>query len=99
MDLSEGRDNNVSSGSVFSGIERAKLELCCSDDLIYQFAYSLHMNPAPASVFVCFKFSFPSSVHNTLMEVIRMTQAATAAGGEKHCNRFLGLFLLFTKCW
>ena len=35
MDLSEGRDNNVSSGSVFSRIERAKLELCCSDDLIY----------------------------------------------------------------
>lgn len=39
------------------------------------------MDPA-ASVFVCFRFSFPSSVHNTLMEVIRMTQAATAAGRE-----------------
>ena len=32
MDLSEGRDNNVSSGFVFSRIEGAKLELCCSDD-------------------------------------------------------------------
>ena len=77
MDLSEGRDNIVSSGSVFFWDGMGK-----NFDLLICLKFYIESD----SVFVCFKFSFSFSVHNTLMDKFQMTQAA--AGGEKHCNRF-----------